>query len=135
MELTNYVVAQVAVGFLGLVIVVLCIAMKREDRGRADIAMNFTVALFGACVGWLLGILLSPYNAAERTMFAQYASAVSAFVSGYVLSKVDKTLTHVLTPEALSRPLVGFRIMIFASAILLGIVFTATVRAYGSGPR
>jgi hypothetical protein len=53
--------------------------------------------LFGissAVVGWATGIALSPYNADEQSSFAGISKAVYGFISGYILSKIDKQINR-----------------------------------------
>lgn len=47
-----------------------------------------------AVVGWATGIALSPYNSGEQSSFANISKAVYGFISGYVLSKVDKQINR-----------------------------------------
>jgi len=39
--------------------------------------------------GWVVGIMISPYNIQERTMFSEYARLIYGFITGYVLSKSE----------------------------------------------
>jgi hypothetical protein len=61
--------------------------------------LNLLIVVLGSCLGWLIGTLASPYNKGETSKFNAYAHAISAFVSGYILSKADKLITSVLDPE------------------------------------
>jgi hypothetical protein len=45
-------------------------------------------AVLGTSLGWLFGTLLSPYES-EALRFESFGKVVSAFVSGFLLSKVD----------------------------------------------
>lgn len=46
--------------------------------------------MLGALVGWGIGILASPFNKTESTRFISLGQAISAFVSGYLISKLDR---------------------------------------------
>ncbi|MGA8569390.1 MAG: hypothetical protein WB580_16480 [Candidatus Binataceae bacterium] len=48
-------------------------------------------ALFGALVGWALGILLAPYEDEEKR-FAQMSKAVFGFIAGFGAGKFDRIL-------------------------------------------
>ncbi|WP_243358818.1 hypothetical protein [Fundidesulfovibrio terrae] len=53
--------------------------------------------LFGIAagvVGWATGIALSPYSTDEQSSFANISKAVYGFISGYILSKVDKQINR-----------------------------------------
>lgn len=46
-------------------------------------------AVLGSSLGWCAGMLVAPYPH-EKTMFVQYSRAVSGFLSGFLVAKVDK---------------------------------------------
>src|SRR4051812_45046385 len=52
--------------------------------------------LLGTALGWAVGLLLSPYNEAERSAFGELAKLVYGFISGYALSKLDPLITTAL---------------------------------------
>jgi hypothetical protein len=97
---------------------------------RSDRALNLTVIVVGFCVGWLLGIMMSPYSASEKTRFAQYASAFGAFVSGYLVSKADKFLEAILDPQFVLDSVHGFRVLAFVAALVLAAIITFVFREY-----
>ena len=57
---------------------------------------NRLVAVLGALCGWIIGIAFAPFSEAEKAQFAAISSVVSAFLSGYVVSKVDRFVEGVL---------------------------------------
>jgi hypothetical protein len=52
--------------------------------------------LLGASLGWVIGILFSPYDPKEQSAFGELAKLIYGFLSGYVLSKFDPVLTTAL---------------------------------------
>lgn len=46
-------------------------------------------AMIGMALGWAAGILLAPYEE-EKGQFRRLSKAVAAFVSGYLVGKVDR---------------------------------------------
>jgi hypothetical protein len=97
---------------------------------RSAVPMNLTVAAMGFAVGWLLGILLSPYSNNEQTRFTTYASAFGVFASGYLLGKTDKVLETILDPTFILDSVHGFRLLAFSTALILGLIVTFMFRQY-----
>jgi hypothetical protein len=91
---------------------------------------NVLVVLLGFSVGWLAGILLSPYSEEEEKKFNQYAKAFGVFASGYLVGKVDKVVEELFKPEFILESTHGFRIMIFVSAVIISFIFTFVFRRY-----
>jgi len=91
--------------------------------------LNILLLLFGALLGWVTGILATPLGSAEQSQFSTYAAAISTFISGFLVAKLDKLFELSVTKEALTEVLLG-RALIFASAFLLGALFTFIGRRY-----
>lgn len=89
------------------------------------------IVLLGLAVGWLFGILLSPYSAGEQEAFGEYAKAFGVFASGYLVGKADKVVEELFSPGFLIDSLHGFRTMAFVSAFLIGMITTFVFRRYG----
>ena len=77
-------VAIVVPLYLGLVFLSVRLGKEKDDFG--DVALNLALIVLGSSLGWLIGIFLSPYDGGEEERFSGYASAISAFVSGYLNS-------------------------------------------------
>ena len=108
-----------------LVIVAFYIAGGAEAR-----ALNLLVLITGASAGWLLGVVASPYDPRETTAFPKYVGAVSAFASGYVVSKLDRVLEHLLQPEFVTSAIGAFRLLGGVCALVLGVLVTYIYRSY-----
>jgi hypothetical protein len=91
--------------------------------------LNILLLLFGALLGWVTGILATPLGSAEQSQFSTYAAANTTFISGFLVAKLDKLFELSVTKEALTEVLLG-RALIFASAFLLGALFTFIGRRY-----
>jgi MFS family permease len=91
-------------------------------------AWRITVPVFLAALacGWVLGIFLSPYGAEEKKTFETWGRAVSVFLSGYVIAKLDR-VTQGITSDTLRKEENIFRVcgafVLFVSAAVA--VFTA----------
>jgi len=79
---------------LSLVIIVGCFYVTSD---ASEQALNLTIIVTGYAIGWVLGVLATPYTSGEEHRFAGYKQAISAFVGGYFLSKIDGTLVTILS--------------------------------------
>lgn len=91
---------------------------------------GFLVILVGALLGWAAGMFFSPYTTVEKSNFVSISQAVSAFVSGYLLSKLDRFLESSLFsmqgPVASTWTLIGF----FSVAFMVFALGTYSCRRY-----
>ena len=76
---------------LALVAVLSC-HVASAVSSRDAMWVNILVSLLGGLCGWLVGTGLAPYSQAEQQRFKDISVTVSAFLSGYVLSKLDRFL-------------------------------------------
>jgi len=109
----------------GAVIVWACFASSTNLQDRIP---NVLLAVFGALCGWALGIFFSPFSAQEHSLVFSAGQAISAFVSGYVLSKLDRFLEGHLFEK--STPTSWVRMAIFACSLLLVMVTVFSNRLY-----
>ncbi len=61
-------------------------------RAPGSTVINALVSALGGLMGWALGMLFAPYTEAEAAKFSAIGKTISAFISGYVISKVDRFL-------------------------------------------
>jgi hypothetical protein len=92
--------------------------------------MNLAIFVLGWAVGWLAGTLVAPYDPGETTLFMRLSKAISAFVSGYLVAKIDDLTKAVLAPEFLLQPLNGFRAMMFFSVAIVVTIVVFFARRY-----
>ena len=69
-----------------------------------------------------------PYNNTEKAAFAQVGATVSAFVSGYAISKFDKLLDAMLFDGGKPVRVTAIRVALFITAMLLAAVVLVTNR-------
>lgn len=94
-------------------------------------AFNLLIVALGLSLGWLSGILLSPYSDEEGKKFTQYAKAFGVFVSGYLIGKIDKVIEKMLEPAFILDSVNGFRIMAFVASVIIALVVAFAFRRYG----
>ncbi len=91
---------------------------------------NRLVALIGALCGWIIGVAFAPFSKAEYDQFQAITSVVSAFLSGYVVSKLDRYLEGVLFPIGPETRNSWARVGLFVAAFLLAAVTVFLNRLY-----
>jgi len=85
-----------------------------------------------AVAGWATGIAISPYNEDERSSFNQISKVVYGFISGYVVSKIDKQVSKIFEINSLQELDEKFLVIVaFCSAsFLLAVCTTYVSRSY-----
>jgi hypothetical protein len=89
----------------------------------------------GGLVGWLLGVLFSPY-VAEKELFASYAKAALAFATGFLVSKLDRVFELLMDKKGDTQPLLiqdsVWRPFLFGiCSLLVLMIYVFTCRHYG----
>ena len=114
-------------GAILVTLIVLSFFVKEKED---DKWLNLATIVLGLCIGWMFGMYISPYGKGEELKFAEYATAVSAFVSGYLVAKIDGLITKLLSPEQVLQPVAGFRLIAGFSTLIVTMLVTYVVRAY-----
>jgi hypothetical protein len=114
----------------GALVVYLCVVLGRD---RASVGLNLLVALLGALSGWTLGMFFSPIDEKDAQRLQFVGKTVGAFISGYLLGKIDPFLAEQVklateTPSKVNWVRVG----LCAASGLLGAVVVFVNRAYSS---
>jgi hypothetical protein len=91
--------------------------------------IHVLLLVFGMLLGWVVGILITPQSAEEKTQFSAYGAAISTFLSGYVVAKIDKLFESGAEKGLLTDAML-VRCLIFGSAFLLGLLCTFVGRMY-----
>jgi hypothetical protein len=91
---------------------------------------NYLIVLLGSLLGWVLGLFFSPYDDKEAKAFVSIGQAVSAFISGYVFSKLDRFVEASLFVA--QGPVYGswIRVGLFVAAAVIWAVLVFSSRAY-----
>jgi hypothetical protein len=119
----------IAVGLLCLAICALLapsISSTVEDR-----AITWLVELAGMAAGGFLGFLSSPKVPGEQITFLTVARALSAFLSGYALSKIDRLIDNFFQPNIYEgNPLLLGRLLICSIAMIVSFMIAYSYRVY-----
>jgi FtsH-binding integral membrane protein len=111
--------------------ILLCVLINLKD------ASAWLCSAFGLATGWAAGFLLAPYQS-EQQRFKEYVKFISVFISGYLVSKLDRLFDLWFDPEhgpLLLRSIVAQRMLICATSFVMAAVTTYVARKYVSfGP-
>lgn len=86
------------VAFILLLVLIWKLTSRMTSTG-ADVReawINRLIALIGGLCGWAIGTAFAPYSTDDLAAFQHIGSVVSAFVSGYVVSKLDRFLEQMV---------------------------------------
>lgn len=119
----------IAFSFAGILVAILIYLSLRIVEKEEDKWTNLAVIVLGLSAGWLLGIFISPYEG-EESHFKELGAAVTAFLSGYILSKADGAITKLLSADQVIRPVSGFRMMAGLTSLILALIMTYVGRTY-----
>jgi hypothetical protein len=119
----------IATGYvLGALLYVACFVIAFMMRPQGEWWLNVLLCLFGGITGWTLGVLLSPMTKAEESKFTGYGKALSAFVSGFAIAKIDLLLKNLnLSPSTDVTVLIG-RLLLFGTMFCVNFQFTFIAR-------
>jgi hypothetical protein len=102
----------------------------RFGSSSEDHDLNLAIMVVATIIGWILGVLVSPYDQGEQRQFTSLARVASAFITGYLAAKVNSLIDAILSPQLLLTPLPAFRALLFVGAALLATLGTFVYRRY-----
>jgi hypothetical protein len=109
-----------------LLIVIVGLLYKWHD----DLAV--LCAVLGVAIGWLVGTLISPYGS-EAKQFETFGKVVSAFLTGFLVSKIDSIFTLLSRDDyhnLITQPMVIRRLLITVTSALLSMMVVFISRQY-----
>lgn len=111
---------------IGLLVIANWIAESESSRHY-----NYLVILLGSVCGWAIGMFISPYSEKEARKFISIGQAISAFATGYVVSKFDRFLEATLfIDNKVPQFDAWIRLALFLSAMALFALLIFSNRAY-----
>ena len=89
----------------------------------------------GTALGWVIGIVVSPYSTSEQHSFASIGKIVYGFLSGYALSKFDPVITTLIRNPADHNPTTLLTVPAFVAftSFLTAAAWTYVNRSYWLG--
>jgi D-alanyl-lipoteichoic acid acyltransferase DltB (MBOAT superfamily) len=134
--------SSAAGGTIILVLLFLCffIAFEKDEKNQTwffdkiGLTLNLSTLVLGITLGWLAGFIVTPYTKQEEKQFLTYSKAISVFVSGYLVAKINDVVERMLSPDHLFQTIVVFRGMVFVSAFIVALLITFIYRKYVGEP-
>lgn len=75
---------------------------------------------------------MTPQSPGEKSNFSEYGTAISTFITGYLVAKIDRIFDLAIKDRAdINGVLIG-RVLMFVSAFILGAGSTSIWRTYVS---
>ena len=106
--------ASLLIGFVVFGVVLWIARTVHQELNDQGFAQTVLVGAAGWASGWLVGFLVSPSTNQEIKKFSQAMSTISAFTFGFVLAKMEPSLTPLFEDGRLiNEPIYGIRLMIF----------------------
>jgi len=99
------------------------------DTHETVYPITYVICLTGCVLGWLVGIITTPYDNVDENKTSKFSKLIGTFISGYFLSKFDKVISSQLKGEAIS-PLSATRALLFISFFALAWIMTYVFRLY-----
>lgn len=92
--------------------------------------VTYIICVAGCILGWLIGMLTSPYNLEDENKLGKFSKLIGTFLSGYILSKFDRVIESLVNPTAILSPLIGLRVLLFVCFFCLIWIITFVFRQY-----
>jgi hypothetical protein len=92
--------------------------------------LNILLCLLGAAIGWGAGILATPIAQDDTAQFAKVGQIISALVTGYIVSKLDRFLERVLYSSDQPNTIAWERFCLFLVALLVMLIVVFINRWY-----
>lgn len=118
----------------GIIISILLFLCFYFADDKEKLTLNLSTLVLGITLGWLTGFIVTPYTKQEEKQFLTYSKAISVFVSGYLVAKIDKVVERILSPDHLFQAIIAFRGMVFVSSFIVALLITFIFRKYVGEP-
>jgi hypothetical protein len=113
---------------LGALIYVACFVVAFMMRPTSEWWLNLLLCFFGGVAGWSVGVLLSPMTTAEESKFTGYGKALSAFVTGFVVAKLELLLKGLSPNPQIDTIVVVGRLLLLGTTFIIAFQFTFIAR-------
>jgi hypothetical protein len=95
-----------------------------------DFAFTLIICLLGSILGWLVAMLVTPYGQTDATNLKSFSKIIGSFLTGYVLSKLDKVFETFVNEKQYADKLTIIRLMLFISFFFLFWILVFSYRTY-----
>jgi hypothetical protein len=123
--------------WIGFSFAVLCVLgilyAALATKTPADVSprqLNLVILIAGALVGWVVGMLITPVSPKDQAVFSDTGRALSTFVAGYLVAKIDRLFDIAMKKDDNVNGLLVGRLLMFVSTFALGVLATFVWRSY-----
>jgi hypothetical protein len=92
--------------------------------------LNLVILIAGGLVGWVVGMLITPVSPKDQVIFSDAGRALSTFVAGYLVAKIDRIFEVTMKKDENVNGLFVGRLLMFVSTFALGVLATFVWRSY-----
>jgi hypothetical protein len=92
--------------------------------------LNLVILIAGGLVGWVVGMLITPVSPKDPVVFSDTGRALSTFVAGYLVAKIDRIFDIATRKDDNVNGLLVGRLLMFVSMFALGVLATFVWRSY-----
>jgi hypothetical protein len=110
--------AKVTVGLATIVVVTSLASACIISSLPEERIISISVIALGLSAGMIGGTVLSPSNNKESKRFTSFGQALTAFVSGYLASKLNPVIDSMIATNPFTHPVDIFRLLAFAATLL-----------------
>ncbi|MHA6183638.1 hypothetical protein [Pseudomonas mohnii] len=99
---------------IGLVVTSILCWNYNSDKNNSR-QSNFLLTFLGLLVGWIIATLAIPFNPVDRQLYSGIGTALGAFFSGYLISKLDGVWSLVIfkSPDKTSLNIESLQFLAF----------------------
>jgi hypothetical protein len=115
---------------IGATILVVMIIAAFEFPPKEHRWISLMLLIAGISVGWVIGIVISPYTTGEKTKFQSYMKAVASFLSGYVVAHLNDLIKEIMKKEFLGNSLHLFQLILLLAGFCVSVVLVYYTREY-----
>ena len=112
-----------------VLVIYLTFRIAGADSDKKARSANLLVALVGGLCGWVVGTAFSAFSPEEAVLFKSISGTIGIFLSGYVVSKLDRFIEAALFPVDKAE-VAWSRVGLFVATLMLAAVTVFLNRLY-----
>jgi uncharacterized YccA/Bax inhibitor family protein len=121
---------KVIVSTVAILTIAIILLISSYFQHHDNFLYALIISLFGAILGWLFAMLVTPYGATDKAGFQTFSKIIGSFITGYVLSKLDKVIEIFINTQKYQNEIIFERIILFISFFLLFWILVFNYRTY-----
>ena len=122
--------AKITVGLATIVVATLLVSACIISPSAEERIISISIVALGLSGGMIGGTALSPSDKKESKRFTSFGQALTAFVSGYLASKLNPLIDAAITSNPLTNSVDFFRLVAFLATLLAVGKATFSCRSY-----